>query len=61
MKPQKIFKRIGEWHALGLIAAGTLTLAVGFATGLTRYNATLLTGLILILAGAAFYLAALRR
>lgn len=61
MKNEKLLHRIGQWPSLGLMAAGVLTLAVAFATGLTRYNAALLAGFALIVVGAGCYLAALRR
>lgn len=58
---QELLRKVGQWPSLGLMAAGVLTLAGGFATGLTSHNAVLLAGFALIAIGAACYLAALRR
>ena len=48
-------RKLNKLLGLPLVYAGVVVLALGYATGLTRHNAVLAIGLILVIAGAATY------
>ena len=51
----KTMRKLNKLLGLPLVYAGVVVLALGYATGLTRHNAVLAIGLLLVIAGAATY------